>query len=86
MCAELAAIIFIVGMITMAISEFMNGLNIFIPEYRAEFIQAMKDVKDEGQAHQIAQSKINKPRRIYHMIALVGAILAAVGGYYGFLT
>jgi len=81
-----AAIIFIVGMLIMAISEFLNGVNVFVPDYRDEFIKIMKEVKNEVEAHQKTKRKIDKPRRIYHLVALVGVILAAVGGYYGFLT
>lgn len=77
-------ILFLLGMIIMAISELLNKLNKFIPNYRNELAKLMEEGTSQKEADATVKRRISKRRNFYHGCAFVGAMLAAINGYLSF--
>ena len=77
-------ILFLLGMVIMAISELLNKLNAFIPNYLGELTKLMDEGRSQKEADAMVKKRISKRRNIYHACAFMGALLAAINGYLSF--
>ena len=76
--------LFVVGMIITAVSELLNKLNKFIPDYHQELERLMGEGRSQKEADSTAKRIVKKHRNIYHGLAFGGAVLAAINGYLSF--
>lgn len=76
--------LFLVGMVVMAVSELLNKLNKFIPDYNKELGKLMEGGISQKEADAIVKRRVNKRRNFYHSCAFAGAVLAAISGYLSF--